>query len=534
MQILNSLILSSRPRFTSSTSAEDNSNNTTSDGKQVIHIVGDSLFAGNTDSGTAIPDAIPGAVFQCDSTGNTITEVVGKHIFGESTGSPWIQYANQRYLTSGLKTIICNTAVGGSTVYPSSSASGGTANTWYPGGARYTAGSSKLANCLSAAGVSKQRVTFISCGINDEQSPTALSDVQLGVESLRSRLLADYPGVKIVWCNFGWLAINSLITRASNITTARARFIRKITMEQARDYENLCMGPYWGSLAQNSLMRTGDIHFNDAGNVQVGSMLNRWMMNSSYTKEARAIIASHYDDLSTQRKNAIQQFINDYGLTDYYRTDTIIRYVTTDVRNIYLDWSLKGGCTNAGGFTLNANQSISLNGSSNCINTGSFPGSSVNGSYATQDNAFFAQKIVTARDPNINTFAFGGALNTASYCSLRQLAGGAGLQWRINETSNVHNYTGVANFANNTVYGVIRDGATSSGLIINDQIVHTSTSPSVSSIPSQVFTGVLATNESASTEWMDGDFGWVVQGPANMNWQNAIRRLNELDVNWNL
>lgn len=534
MQILNSLILSSRPRFTSSISPEDNSNNTTSDGKQVIHIVGDSLFAGNTDSGTAIPDAIPGAVFQCDSTGNTITEVVGKHIFGELNGSPWIQFANQRYLTTGLKTIICNTAVGGSTVYPTSSTGGGTTNTWYPGGARYTAGATKLANCLSAAGVSKQRVTFVSCGINDEQSPTALSDVQLGVESLRSRLLADNPGVKVVWCNFGWLAVNSLITRASNITTARARFIRKITMEQARDYENLYMGPYWGTLAQNGYMRSGDIHFNDAGNVEVGSMLSRWMNNYMYSKESRAIIASHYDDLSTSRKNAIQKFINDYGKVDYYKTDGIIRYITTDTRNIYLDWCLKGGAANPGGFTFNPNTSVSLNGTSNCINTGLFTGSPVNGTYATQDNAFFAQKIITARDPGVNTFAFGGALNSAAYVSLRQLSGGAGLQWRINETSNVHNYTGATNFANNTVYGVIRTGATESGLIINTSIVHTSTAASVANIPTQVFTGVLATNEAASTEWMDGDFGWVIQAPANINWQNAITRLNELDVNWNL
>lgn len=519
---------------TSGGNSEDTLQNTSVDNKQVIVVIGDSIYAGNSDLGTGIPDAISGAVFECNAAGSTITEVVGKHIRGESTGNPWVSFANERFNSTGYKSIICNTAVGGSTVYPSASTSGGTLNTWYPGGTNYDVAISRINNCLIAAGVTKPRVIFVHCGINDEQSAAvSLANIQLGIESLRSRLLAAYPGVKIVWSNFGWLAISSLTTRASNMTTARGRFIRKITMEQARDYTDFCMGPYYNAFAQNGLNRTADIHWNDAGNTEAGKMLNKWMNNFSYSKEARAIISSHIgNDISIARKDAIETWLTNIGLVDYYKLDGYFRYVTDDVRNIYLDWSLKGGATNAGNFTFIQNGGVSLDGAANCINTGLFSGSTVGGSYSTQNDTVFLHRIIAARDPNINTFAFGGALNTAAYISLRQLASGAGLQWRVNETSNIHNYTGVANFANNTTYGVIRTGDTVSGLIIDQTIVHTSTSPSVANLPSQVFAGVLATNEAASTEWMDCTIGYDLLAPASINWQNVVIRNNELDTAW--
>lgn len=517
-----------------SSNPDDNSTNTTVDNKQVVVIIGDSIYAGNSDVGTGIPDATSGAVFECNAAGSTITEITGKHIRGESVGNPWVSFSNERFASTGYKTILCATAVGGSTVYPSSTTSGGTANTWYPGGLRYTEATSRINNCLTAAGVTKPRVIFVHCGINDEQSTAvSLANIQLGVESLRQRLLADYPGVKIVWSNFGWAALSSLITRASNMTTARGRFIRKITMEQARDYSDFYMGPYYNTFAQNGLNRTADIHWNDAGNTEAGKMLNRWMQNYTYSKEARAIISSHHDNISTTRKTAIETWLTTVGLTDYYKLDGYFRYLTTDVKNLYLDWSLKGAAANAGGFTFIANGGASMDGVSNCINTGMFSGSSVGGSYSTQDDTFFAQRIIEARDPGINTFAFGGALNTASYISLRQLTASGGLQWRVNETSNIHNYTGVTNFANNTTYGVIRTGATTSGLTIGTSIVHTSTAASVANLPEEIFTGVLATNEAASTEWMNGTFGYTFLGPASINWQNAITSSDQLDTTWN-
>lgn len=514
---------------------DNNSTNTTADGKQVIVVVGDSIYAGNSDLGTGIPDAISGAVFECDSTGSIITQISGKHIRGELNGNPWVSFANERFTSSGYKSIICNTAAAGSTAYPSATTGGGTLNTWYPGGNCYNTAINRINNCLTAAGVSKPRVIFVHLGINDEQSASVtLANIQLGIESLRSRLLAAYPGVKIVWSNFGWLALNSLTTRASNMTTARGRFIRKVTMEQARDYTDVYMGPYYNTFAQNGLNRTADIHWNDAGNTEAGKMLNRWMNNSGYSKEARAIISSHYDDISTTRKNAIETWLSGIGLTDYYKLDGYFRNLTTDVRNVYLDWSLKGASANAGGFTFIANAGVSFDGVSNTINTGMFSGSTVGGSYSSQDDTVFVQKIIEARDPGINTFAFGGALNTASYISLRQLASNAGLQWRVNETSNIHNYTGATNFQNNTTYGVVRTGPTTSGLIIGNAIVHTSTAASVANLPEEVFMGVLATNEAASTEWMNGTFGYNFLGPATVDWQNIITRSNTLDINWNL
>lgn len=513
-------------------STEDNSNNTNGDNQQIICIIGDSIFAGNSDVGTGLPDAIAGAVYECDAAGSTITAVTGKHIRGESTGSPWIQFANERFTTTGIKTILVNTAVGGATVYPSAETSGGTLNTWYPGGTNYNQAISRIDNALAAAGISEPRVLFVHCGINDEEVSTTLENVQLGVESLVDRLLAEYPGVEIVWSNFGWVPTNSLITRASNITTARARFIRKITIEQARDNTMVCMGPYLGSYAQNSYNQVSDVHLNDNGNIQLGNMLEKWLRNTLYSKEARAIISSHYDELSVPRKQAIENFITGYGLTDYYKTDGILRYVTTDKKNLWFDWGFKSGATNTtNDITFIANGGVSLNGTNQAISTGLVGQSSVGGMYATQDNAIFLQKIIDARDPGINTYGFGGALNTAGYVGVRQLSTG-GFTWRINEGSAIHNYTGVSNFADNTVYGVIRTGSTTSGLIIGSTIVQTDNTASNSNAAAQIATGVLNTDETGFVDYMDGTFGWVIQGPADLNWTNIITVMNALDAAW--
>lgn len=318
---------------------------TTSDGKQAFLFIGDSTSSGVSNNSVTTVD---NTVYSSD--GSSITELATGPQFGVTYNA-----------LTGYKPVIIARGVSGATIYPN-----GNNNNWFTSGDNYAPAAAVANNTLSLLGISRLKGIIINLGINDVNGVQTFVNITTGLNSLISRLQADFPNTPIVVFQIG---------RNAAGMSARIASMRNLWRQTVIDNTNVHFcGGYASLVAPGSLYDADGIHLTPTGNGEAGKMAARWFFNSSYNKWARAVISAQFDELSSARKTLINDFFaTASALAGYLELDSFYNFKTTTKNNCFVDWAFLVGPLADNGFSFTSNSRISTNGSSTYFRTGFNP-----------------------------------------------------------------------------------------------------------------------------------------------------------------
>jgi hypothetical protein len=420
-----------------------------SNNEEFFWIIGDSFAQGSNNTTGAGPDAT-GHGYYFRTSDNTIQPITTTDIPGAVNGSPWPQFCNEYFASTGTKAVIIPNGIGGTKFFDS----------WNGTSATYLTAKQDAIDAMAVAGVNKLRGIIIICGVNDARGGDNIAAIGASVGNLFYQLDIDFPKTQIYVVMLGHSSTNG----------NRLPQVRGYVREQIARYTNaqiVCQlqamhewsGGYYG---------VDDLHLNQTGNNLLGTMINRYIqLPTTYSKYARAIANSFYSTLSLSRLAAIDQWITTLGnqyndIVAYYKTKV------PDENDLYVDWGLcnplvdNGYVFSANNFiTTNTGQTIRMNISAN-NSTYRWTGTDLGIGAATYDRKG----------------AFGGTgkylIGTSSGSNVLGLAETAAgvMQYFAYDLGTAS--TGTGGFADNTEYAVDRVGTTKSR-VVNGSVTHTET-----------------------------------------------------------
>lgn len=321
----------------------------------VIWGIGDSHTVKRNPTGTSYgPTPTANTVFQWDVATQTLYEIGATDILqsgsGANWGSIWPQMGISYNTYTGKKPVFVTGGVGGTNYAPRTGDSGD----WSAADTIYSSAKTELDNCLAYLGKKGPRYIVVNLGVNDGRGTTALATIQTEITAFYTKLHTDYPNAIILQIMMG--------RNETEVSTARAIAIRNYIRNEAetRDYMHIIASET--ALWSNSYYDSDNLHLLQTGNNIVGEMFGRWLQNRTYSKWARSIIASHFDALSTARKDLIEDWVTDMGSL-YFDLDFFYNQHTTIEANTFFDWTFQlGGFKTSATFT--ANDCITTNGTS--------------------------------------------------------------------------------------------------------------------------------------------------------------------------
>lgn len=268
---------------------------TTPDNRQGFLIIGDSL-AGDTSSNIVLGPTTPaGTTYRWNGSGQDELTTQDLNNAGAIYGTCWKQFALNYNAATGLKPVFVNHAAGGSEFFPN-----GDTNNWYTSGDLYAPMVTDANTALSFLQVERFRAILIILGHNDASSANTLSDIQLGVTSLITRLIADFPDTEIRIASIGR-------TSGSFITLSQYR-IKAMIRDLFDAYTNVQPGanihPFWDW----GFYDADNLHLLQTGNNKLGEITCRAILNTEPNKHVAAVENSFYNDQSANYA-AINEFI---------------------------------------------------------------------------------------------------------------------------------------------------------------------------------------------------------------------------------
>jgi len=314
--------------------------NTNADGEQLILVITDSTPVTNNTTGSA-PTPTTGALQEWDGSAFV---AVTTDVSNANNGSMFPQFAND-YFVQGYKTLLVNKSAPGSEYSPN-----GDNNNWSPSGTLYNDAITECDQALADQGLEVPIAIFLSIGINDARGAISLPTIRADMDLLFAKLSAKYPTTPILVAQVG-------SADASNPNNSRIADIRRHTKRIALTYENVCFAAELSSMRGAGYYGADMLHLNQNGLNEWGKMYARWFANADREKWARSIIACHFDDLSTGRKDLISAFVltNTYASLDYFSN-----FHTTIKANTFVDWGFLGSPLDFG-FDFVANDAITTN-----------------------------------------------------------------------------------------------------------------------------------------------------------------------------
>jgi lysophospholipase L1-like esterase len=371
---------------------------TTADGKQVFWIIGDSNADGR---GATIPTVESGTLYNWDKTNDTPITITTESVANDDNtkGSIWQQMATDWKAASGYSSVIVQCGRGGSEV-----AAAGDNIDWSETGTLYAPALEDVQNALTHYGLTRPKAIIINLGINDITAAKSTATIEAAIDSLLSRLTTEYPDTPILIIQVG--------RHGSASIDASLYHIREYYVSKAQAMENVHIVGQATSLIGAGQYNGDNLHYSQAGNNSLGSMLARWLNNSSYDKWSRAVISSHFDDLSANRKALVDQVVS--GLVDrgdYFDVEQLSVFKTTTENNIYNDWAFLGYTFKVGS-TFSENSHIATSGSPNVHTYSYIP--SVANSRASQDDFIEGVKLKTRTTPDGTTAVLFGGCNASS------------------------------------------------------------------------------------------------------------------------
>lgn len=437
-------------------------------------VIGDSNADGR---GGSIPSVATNTLYNW--TGSSFVEVTTQSVANTGiNGSIYQQFATDYKAATGKAVYLINGAKGGSSVYDS-----GDDDNWYTTGNLYDLWKAEVDESENVRGGGLKGI-FLNVGINDVRAGTTTANIDAGFQSLISRLTTDFPGVPILVINIG--------RTETEVLSHALVDARQVVSDLVEDNTNVHFIASAGTFIATSGYNVDNLHYSQTTNNAIGSMAARWTQNESYTKVARSIISSHFDDLSSGRKTLIQNWVTALG-DDYYSLNHFINFRTTTANNVFLDWTFLGFCTTTA-VTFNANDNVSTNGTTAQFITTSYINSFIDKSSHGQNNFMFGVRLGTRSTADGTACALFGAFDGTAGIRVTQGSGASLVGYRANAAATAGTEQ---DLLNGTLYTVKRNG-TSQYLFRNKTQDHTSTLSSAGACSLGIRIGL--SNENASLQ----------------------------------
>jgi hypothetical protein len=496
---------------------------TNSQGQQAFLVVGDSIMRGSNNASGPGPTPTSGTVYQWNNSLGQITEIGASDVYNvvASGGTFMPRFGIDYNTATGYKPVMISCGSSGSNFSPD-----GDNNNWSATGTLRASTEPQVTDCLNELGVSKLKAIIVGLGINDvnaaeiaEPIATALTDV----DSFFTWLTTTYPGVPILVSLFG----RNTNSGVSGVVTTRGYALRNRILENVRNNDNIHVvfqqASWVGSGGYGTVGVDDQLHPVQSGNNNMGTSIARWFSLSSYAKPVRSILSCFYDDLSTARKNLINDFITTID-TDYYQLENLHLGKNTIKNNVFVDLTHRATIFDtSGGFT--ANDSISSGTSSYwnlCFRTNLT-------SIMTQTDCFTSVRVKSNTTPSGTVGYLLGAIQTAGY-RLGQVSTPA-LAYAVNDGTLSTNNTHTA-FQNNTVYGLARNGGTKYILTGTGTTLASAAVASTGTVAREPKLGALD-NAGAVGNTLAASYEYVVTGKySTIDYSRLITALNTLVSSW--
>lgn len=314
----------------------------------IFGIIGDSIYAGGAASvASTLPT--PGTAwewYQGNVYGVGVTPSVSPA--ADTKKSPWPKFCIDYHAATGRAAVIVNAAHSSSTISTASDN-----NDWQPAGDNYPVFVSEMDACLAYFGKSAPVAIFSDLGINDVQGvggtgSQTVAQVGTNYQTVITQINTDYPSVPIVQMQIGQTALISTSARLSGIRSQ----IKNLVIANAGFHFGANMGAFFaGNLDVDG------IHPDTAGNDYLGAMNARWVINSSFTKWTRSIIACHFGEPTTAYKNALETWMTN-NQARLVRMDFCFNLKELTKLDTMTDMAFLASPVTDGGFTFTANDSI--------------------------------------------------------------------------------------------------------------------------------------------------------------------------------
>jgi hypothetical protein len=208
-----------------------------------------------------------------------------------------------------------------------------------------------------------------------------------------------------------------------------------------------------------------DLHYSTAMLYNWGFQIARWETYKQYEKWSRSIICSHYDDIPTVLKDAIQVWRLAIG-DDYFKLSNFTLLKTTSLNNIGLDFSLISFNINNGGDLIS--NIFTTDGTISKTMVVGYICSYYDRSGAGQNDNRFGFRLGAISTPAGTLAVAGGCVvPTNQRFQIGQATGAGFVTWDDNH--NVINSGTEQDLAANSQYEINRNGTTSQ--LIKDKIV---------------------------------------------------------------
>lgn len=426
-------------------------------GQRLFGVVGDSNADGR---GGTIPTVASDTLFLWNGSGFTeITTQSVANAGGGTYGSIWQQFATDYKSGTGRKTLLVNGGTGGSEVYPN-----GDNTNWYTSGDLYAPWKTSMLAALASAGLSKPTAIFVNLGINDIRSGTSIANITTGIQSLVSRLLADFPGVPILVIQVG---------RSETGGQSELFYdVRRAWRDAAEDNADVHIcGNAANFIGVSGGYNVDNLHYSQATNDTLGTQLAQWFLNQSYTKWTRSILSCQFTNLSATRKGLIQTWVESQIAAGNYfdRLESFTPFATPDFRNCNIDFTFLGYNVDVGAAIV-TNQALTLTNANNTFALGFTP-SFYNSNAGTSD-VITGFKMVTNTSGSGTARVLFGRNDGTNY--MRMAQGTTLTNYMVNSLSSANTSTAESTYADNTLYSIATDG-TNKYYIKNTTVNHSTT-----------------------------------------------------------
>lgn len=485
---------------------------TTADNRQGFLIIGDSL-AGDTSSSIVLGPTTPaGTTYRWNGSGQDELTTQDLNNAGAIYGTCWKQFALNYNVATGFRPVFVNHAAGGSEFYPN-----GDTNNWYTSGALYGPMVTDANAALSFLQVQRFRAIFIILGHNDASSANTLTDIQLGVTSLITRLIADFPDTEIRIASIGR-------TSGSFITLAQYR-IKAMIRDLFDAYTNVQPGanihPFWDW----GLYDSDQLHLLQTGNNKLGEITCRALLNPETNKHAAAVQNSFYNDQSANYA-AITAFISGCQADGNWTNGTIDHfqfYQPSAMQDKVIDWTTLTSARRRGNVTGTGTAFVRTDGvAGTSLSTNFSPDLAL---FASQNDLIRGTRtgdVVTAAGTAFNLHTGGGNMilrSSASNVLVYNSNNATGDTWVGGDTQ----------FLDNTDYGTDRTSSTAFHLFKNGTQVDTGSQ--ASSAPDS--TVIQLGSSAADSLPGDCEFKYSFYSKGSVfTYSSLITRINTLIAAW--
>lgn len=319
------------------------------DNTDLVLVIGESN-AGDTNASSSYGPTTPSGV-ALKWNGSGVTDVastdfnntVGTH------GTPWKQFCLTNYNKTGRSTVIINRAASGSEFYPN-----GDNNNWYTSGTLYAAMQTEVTDALAYTGKAQLDAIIVWLGTNDILSANTTTDIQTGITSLFSRLMSDYPGVRI-------LVQSTAVDGLTLGMTARKVFMKQAFRNLEDTYTDIELFANADSYAQRGY--TSGIHFTQDGYNAAGDQAAR-CFTSLYSKQTRVTLSQYDTELDSTKQAAWDTFITWCIANNCWKTNSLdkLQILVADTqKNLWNDFTNCQTPLNES-VDFNVKESIGING----------------------------------------------------------------------------------------------------------------------------------------------------------------------------